>query len=249
MQSVRRLLVTTTMMVLVPAVWPAPAAGQGPRFTDPPEGAITVMGRGEVRVLPDLAVVSLGVQSRAQKLAAALSENRHKMDAVLASLRRSGVAEREIRSGGYFVEPMTRAPLTGSPGASEAERVEPQGYRVTHMVTVRTQEVQKLGPLIDGAMAAGANQVLGVSFVLEQDQEARARALALAARQARAKAEALAAALEQRLGPVSAVQEEYGVMPPAEMPKSTFAAAVQSTPITPGEVTVSAAVTVVYKLR
>jgi uncharacterized protein YggE len=119
-------------------------------------------------------------------------------------------------------------------------------------VSVRIDDLAKVGPVIDAGLAAGANNLDGVEFGLRDDGAARASALTEAVRSARGKAEALAAALRVRLVEIVEVAEG-GVAISQPQPfrgrvMAMAADAMAATPVSAGQVGVDASVTVRWRI-
>jgi hypothetical protein len=118
------------------------------------------------------------------------------------------------------------------------------GYTATNNIQVTTDDISLVGRLIDASTAAGANNIIGVSFTLKNPQPVQQQALGLAAKEALANAAAIAAGLGARTGAVISAQEEVGFTRPV------FAAAERvATPIQNGEVSVTATVIVTVALQ
>lgn len=217
-----------------------PQAGPGPR-----EQSIRVTGTGEARAQPDQAIADFGVETLAATAQAAAAENAERMDRVIAALVRAGVPRDRIETRDYNVFPDydPRPVETGEP------RI--RGYRVMNTVSATTDDIEKVGPVIDAALAAGANRVHGVRFGLRDPQVFRQRAIDDAVRRARSDAQALAAALNLELGMVrEAYTADVAVMPGPVLERMAMADAGQAapTPISPGEQTVRATVVIVYAI-
>jgi len=205
--------------------------------------SLSVTGSAEIRERPDLASVTLGVENQAREAAAAIAANNTAMNGVVEAIRKAGVPAREIQTSNFSVFPIYRSRPTPE-GGEEQELI---GYRVSNLVTVRTEDMGRVGPIIDAGLAAGANRVQGVDFMLKDDLAARSRALQEAAREARTKARALAGALDLELGPVLSVSEGGARVVPLAM-EAAFARAAP-VPIQPGQVSVTATVNLTYRLR
>ena len=200
-----------------------------------------------MKVTPDQAHIDLAVETFAATAKAAGEENARKMERVIQALVRAGVARTEIETRNFAVYPEYLPNDTSS-----TPRI--RGYRVSNMVAVRTAELARVGNLLDAALGAGANRVESVRFSLKNPAEATNRALQNAVQQARASAETMAGALGVRLGRVldaSTSAEPPRPYPVAmmrmDMEVASFAKA--STPIQPGEQTVSATVWLVYAIE
>lgn len=221
------------------------AAAQQPPAAQAREQSIRVTGVGEARARPDQAMADFAVETQAATAQAAAAENAQRMERVIAALVRAGVPRDRIETRDYNVfpdyDPQPR-PDTTEP------RI--RGYRVMNTVAVTLNEIDRVGTVIDAALAAGANRVNGVRFGLRDPQAFRQRAIDDAVRRARSDGEALAAALGVQLGMVrEAYTADVGAVQPVMMERMQMAdASGASTPINPGETTVRATVVVVYAI-
>lgn len=219
------------------------AAAQQPAGP-PREQSIRVTGVGEARARPDQAIGDFGVETQAPTAQAAAAENAQRMQRVIEALVRAGVPRDRIETRDYNVypdyDPQPR------PDATEP-RI--RGYRVANTVSVTLDDIERVGTVIDAALAAGANRVNGVRFGLRDPQAFRQRAIDDAVRRARSDGEALAAALGLSLGMVrEAYTADVGAVQPMMMERMQMADAAASTPINPGEQTVRATVVVIYAI-
>lgn len=223
----------------------APAVAQ--RDRDRPETPLlTVTGTGDVRVAPDEANVRLGVTRQSSTAQNAQEAVNRDANAIIAAVLKLGVARDQVRTGQLNLFPIY---AQQKPGENDEPRV--VAYRATNIVTVRLDKLDLTGPVIDAGLKAGANQLEGVSFGLRNDQAAREEALRLAVLEGRKKAQTIAQALEVRLGTVQEVQEGgVGIYPPPMQREFAMAArgGADTTPVLPGQVTVSASVTIRYRI-
>jgi hypothetical protein len=168
-----------------------------------PEGAptIAVSGTGRVSVRPDTALLTLGAEARAATLAEATGEAARRMTAVLGRLKALGIAEADIATVVYSVEPIP------APRRAEDEGTRIVAYRATNVARVKLRALDRAGRVLDEAVAAGANVVRGVQFTLADPAAAEARARAEAVRDAAARARELAAAAGVRLGELAWLSE------------------------------------------
>jgi uncharacterized protein len=207
---------------------------------------LSVSGTGEARVAPDEATVRLGVVTQAPTARAAQEEANRTAGAVLEAVRKLGIQAEDIQTSGLSLSPLYSQ---GRPGAEEqAPRI--TGYQANNTVTIRVEDLAKVGPVIDAGLGAGANNLEGVAFGLRNDEAARAAALTDAVREARAKAEALAKALKVQLVGILEVAEGGVSISPPPYPKGRFAVAELSvdTPVSAGQVGVEASVTIRYRI-
>ncbi|MHB1222473.1 MAG: SIMPL domain-containing protein [Gemmatimonadaceae bacterium] len=212
----------------------APEPGSAPHWV--PE--ISTSAIGEVKTAPDRATMVLGVETRSATAAAAGTQNARKQTAVIAALRAAGVAEADIATVSY----------TMTPDMQYDEKLRTSrvvGYVARNMVRVQVKEIDRIGGYIDAAIEAGANGVNSLDFSASRAEEFRRTALQTAMQRACRDAAAMAGAAGGRLGMlVQAVSNEVPNYPPP-MPmyaRAEMADAKASTPISPGEMTVSVTV-------
>jgi uncharacterized protein YggE len=136
-----------------------------------------------------------------------------------------------------------------SPESRDAPRI--VAYNASNTVTVRLEDLSRVGPVIDAGLKAGANQLEGVQFGLRDELPSRQQALKQAVNEARGKAEAMAEALRVNLGEVLEVSEGASISPRYEALNGRVFAAAQAdvaTPVSPGQLDVSATVTIRYRI-
>ena len=218
----------------------ASVAGAQAAPSAPPR--ILTNGEAQVRVTPDRATILVGVQTRATTAAAAGASNARTQKAILDTLKAMGLAADQLATQSYSVNPEMQYPPSGGPG-----RV--IGYTVSNVVRVELRRIEQVGPVVDAALAKGANQINSIQFSSSTASEARRTAMADAVRDARADAEALAKAAGGSLGPVIEISSSAPPIRPvyAEVMMRSAAKADVSTPIEPGEQVISASVSVIWQ--
>lgn len=224
---------------------PRPEPAQRHDHRQPP--MITVTGRAEVAVPPDLAVVRLGATVQAETAAEAHGQVSQIMAAAIEQIRALGVPEKDISTAALNIFPVYSQPRP------REEMHEPRivGYRASNTIRVELTNLEAVGGVIDAAIAAGANQFEGISFGLRDDSAVRMRALRQASQQARAKAEVIASALDVRLdGLQEAVEANAGFVYPQvqRFTRDMVAMDAAATPVQPGQVSVEAVVTLTYRV-
>lgn len=248
------LAATAAVAVLAAAAVAPPAAAQERNVIERSAvPVITVSGTGEVRQTPDEATVRLGVTAQADDAAAAQREASETANRILAAVAALGVEESAIQTSRLVLDPVYSQP---GPEERRGDRpYEPRivGYRASNVVSVTLDDLDRVGPVIDAAVGAGANEVQGVDFRLRNDQAARQRAVANAIADARGTAAAMAAALGVELGPVLEAREGgaqvyYPTMDVRAFRAEAAMAAPPPTPVSPGEVEISARVEVTYRI-
>ena len=203
---------------------------------------LTVNGTGEVRAVPDQAPLSTGVVTQAATAAAALAANSRAMNAVFDTLKRAGIAEKNIQTSNFSVSPQY-----GNPKPGGAQRI--TGYQVSNTVTVTVIGLDKIGPAIDALVAAGSNQIDGPTFSLADPKPLLAKAREEAVKDATARAQTLAAAAGVTLGPIISISEGGGEYSPPQPLGRMMLAAKAPTPIASGEESVSASVSIAWEIH
>jgi uncharacterized protein len=235
MEASMRLMIGV-LAVLVLAV---AAAGQAEQRELTPVPSLTAGGRGEVRVTPDLVALRLGAAFQAQEAVKAQAQVNQVMQNTIARLKEMGIPEAQIRTETISLWPEYRQ--------EQRDRGRIIGYRASNVVLVRLKEINRIGEVIDAAVGAGANQLHGISFEVEDDRAARQQALQRALADAHAKGQVMAAAMGLRLVSVLDVNEGPADMIRPPMPMARMAAEV-ATPVQPGQVQVQAEVTVRWRV-
>ena len=208
---------------------------------DPVPRTLAMNGHGEVRTAPDVATVNAGVTTNAPTAAAALAANSSRMNGVFAALKKLGVAEKNIQTTGFNISPQYTNGDNNNPRRLT-------GYQVNNEVSVRLEDVSKVGAGLDALVAAGANQMNGISFDIAAPAPLLEKARADAIADARARAETYARAAGVSLGPILSISEGGGAEPPRPMYK-VFAMAAAPTPVAAGQQSVTADVSVVWEIH
>ncbi len=212
------------------------------------DGIVSVSGSASVERPPDLAVVRVGIETQAEEASEAQRAANRVAAAILDSIGELGVPEDAIQTSRLQLFPVYETPQPG-PARGGERRV--TGYRATNAVSVSLEDLEKIGPVVDAAIDSGANRIDSVDLRLEDDAEARREALAGAVLDARDKAETIARALGHQLGSVVEVVEGGVSAPPVYLREAAIgrmAADSGATPVATGRLTVSASVTVRYRL-
>jgi uncharacterized protein len=203
--------------------------------------AISVSEHASSQSKPDEVRIELGVLTEAKDAASAARENARRSGQVMKALRGALGQSADITTAGYSIEPVYDYPRDGGQPTLT-------GFRATNIVRVKTADLERVGTIIDSAVAAGGNRVQGIEFSLRDPQAARAAALREAARRARASAEALAAALDQRIVRVLSATESSHVQP-FRAPAMAMSREEAATPIEPGTIDIDAQVTLTVEIE
>jgi uncharacterized protein len=233
--------VITTLLSLCGGTYAQPAQPAQPA----PEAGIVVTGDGSVEVAPSYAQIRIGVTTRTKTVKEAVATNSNLMTLIMAALKDAGVAENDIQTARFSIQPIyTSVSTLGSRDPHAESKL--SGYDVSNRVNVTIRQIGKVGELIDRAVASGATDVGNVSFVVSDASKALDQAREAAIADARRKADVYAKASDVRLGPVEWITEEAGGGPQAVMPMARAAA--PAVPIATGEETLRVRVTVGFAI-
>jgi uncharacterized protein YggE len=201
---------------------------------------ITVTGTGYVYAEPDMAKITIGVTTESDTSTGAMSKNADLMSAVMSAVKSVGIPAKDIQTTRVAVDPVYSY-STAKPKIT--------GYRATNTVTVTVRDTSKVGPVIDAAYKAGANDINGVNFMLSEERSADVykQALDKAIAQGSDKAKTIANAAGVANPQLKSVSESASYSPPVPLYEARAAdTAGAATPISTGEERVQATVTMVY---
>lgn len=231
-------LVATTLFAgshSVSAQNATPAAGAG-------IATVSVSGVGTVSVAPDTASVQLGVTVTESTLAAAQTSASTQMATIIDAVKTAGIEDKDIQTSTYYVSVVQSYDENGNPSGVVS-------FQVQNQVNVIIRDITKVGDVLDGAVAAGANTIYGVNFYVDDSTTAASQARKLAVDNAHQRAQELAEAAGLTLGPVVSITEGFSAGPAYGRGGAGMAYdAAPSTPIQAGSTTIEVDVTVVYQL-
>jgi len=241
MTSVLRSLtaVPTLALAAVAALSLAAGAQETPR-------TVTVTGFGEAGARPDIAIISAGVETEAKTARAALDANNEAMEKVLAALRKTGIAERDVQTSDFGIDPRIIKPKSS---VSSDKNPQPTlRHKARNRVTATVRNLDALGTILDGLVSAGSNRVYGVTFGLAEPQPIEDEARKAAMADALSKARLFAQSGGVKLGKILEISESPSLAPQPRMRAATLAADSAPVPLATGEHTVRTQVTVVWEL-
>ncbi|MDO8516202.1 MAG: SIMPL domain-containing protein [bacterium] len=173
--------------------------------------SFSASGEGKVVAVPDVAQFSFAVLTEGGKDIVALqTENNKKVDAAIEFIKSQGVDKKDIETQSYNVSPRytySNCPSNPYGYATDCPPPEIVGYTVNQYVSVKIRNFEKIGGLLSGVVARGANNVSGLSFVIDDPTELQNQAREKAMEKAYAKAESIAKAGGFRLGKLLSVDE------------------------------------------
>ena len=233
----------TGITILVAATYLAPATQAQAQQAQPAlDARVVVVGEGSVNVTPDHAQIDSGVSTRAKTVKEATEANAKLMTVITSTLLESGVAQRDIQTSRFSIQPVY---------APQEPRSEPKlsGYAVSNHVRVTIRQIDKIGEILDRLVSAGATDVGGVAFLVTDPSKALDEARKAAVADARRKALVYAQASDLKLGPVLWITEDAGLAPPIMLrAQAAPVARMSSVPIEAGEDTFRARVTVGFDI-
>ena len=204
---------------------------------------LTVNGDGAASDAPDIADIELGVETIDEDPTVAIDDNTTAMDSVIEALTDLDIDEDDIqtRSFNMWVEQ-----IYDEDGPTGEFR-----YHVVNQIAVRVRDIDMTGDVLGAALAAGANNVRGISFGVEDTQALEEAARDAAVDNAVAKAEQLAERLGVKVGSPRHIAEVSGGFPQQDRVERAFAfdSAGGSVPVSPGDFTVRVSVNIVFDIE
>jgi uncharacterized protein YggE len=192
-------------------------------------GTITVVGEGKVTLEPDIARITIGVETVTSTVKDASEQNRAAVESVLAALAEQGIAEEDMQTSGFSI----------------------YAERVSNNVMVTIRDLENVGTILDAAIEAGANNIYGVEFALDDPGVAESDARAAAVEDAKAKAAELAELTGLPLGAVVSVSEVVGAgggYYAGNFAEQARAFGGGGTPITPGQLDLVMQLQVIFSI-
>jgi uncharacterized protein YggE len=203
---------------------------------------LSVSAQAEASRVPDVASLSTGVVTQAADANAALAANASQMNKVMAAIKAAGIAEKDIQTSGINVSPQYKYTDNQPPAIT--------GYQASNTVSIKVREIGKLGEVLDALVASGANQVNGPSFEIDQPEAVYDEARRAALEKAQQRAQMYAKSLDLKVRRIVSISEGGGFQPPRPMMMAKAAGfdRAESSPVSPGETTLTANLDVVFEL-
>lgn len=207
---------------------------------------ISVTGNGSISVAPDMATISLDIETTGKTAKEAQTQNGTIYQTVTKSLMDLGVPSGDLTTASFQVSPTYRYD-------EKLGRVQ-TGYQCNHILSLVTKDTQNVGTYVDAAISAGATNENGVSFSLSDYNQYYEKALVLAVKNASGKANAIATAMGKKITNPLSMTEQSSNQPYltpqyanklAESATEDSAGGVRTT-ITSNKIEVKASVTAVY---
>jgi uncharacterized protein YggE len=218
-------------------------------FAEPTISKISVSGTGSATSTPDMAMITLGVQSQAKTARKALSENNTAMAKVLAALKGEDIADKDLQTSNFHIRPQYQHFKRTSENKNKPPKI--VGYIVGNQLSVRIRDLSKLGKIIDLTITLGVNSGGNIRFMSENPGPIITQARQKAVENAIEKAKVLASAAGVGLGKIISISESNHRPRPVAMQNMAMARApsAKSVPIAAGENSYSVTVQVSWELK
>jgi len=236
-KKISLLIISLVVLGLLAACSPqtTPASSENMR-------SMSVSGTGRVTLVPDKATINIGVRTEADEVKDALDGNTAQANAISQVLQDLGVAEEDIQTSNFNVYPSERYnPMTG--------QVEGKYFVVENTVNVTVRDLARLGDVLSSVVDAGANNIYGINFDVEDREEAVAEARSLAIEDAQAKAEAIAEEAGVSLGDLINISVYSGSSPITYYDAKGGSYAESEVPIAAGTLTILMESNLTYEIK
>jgi uncharacterized protein len=210
---------------------------------------LTITAEGKSTRTPDLAVFSAGVVSEGRTASEALAANAAAMNKVIATLKKAGIADKDVQTSQISLNPVYGQQVVG-PNGQITQEPRIVGYQASNMLTVRSRDIAGFGKVLDALVGSGANQINGPMFQMSDPAAAMDEARTGAMKSARARADLYAKAAGLRVVRIVSISEGGGYAPQPKfgLMEARAADASAPTPIAAGEVEAQVSVTVQFEL-
>ncbi len=214
-----------------------------PLFSNPQ--TLTLSANASIHKPSDELQMKIGVVTLALTAEAALLENSTKMRAVMNNLELANLTSNDYETSHFSINP-TYTPYPLHPPADWKPSI--NGYEVTNTILIHTQKLDLAGKIIDVSNAAGANSITEVRFALRNPRDYWTEALIAAGSNAVKDAQAIASATGVRLVRVLSISLNHTQVHSPQLNIAKFDIGGAAPPIEPGEVSITANVTLVYEI-
>ena len=229
-------------LMLLLTVAASPALSQS--IVDPAFAATTLnlSASGEARVTPDMATITLGVDTTAPSAGRAMSGNAERMAQVIGALKSAGIEPRDLQTSGLSLSPQTVYEDGRPPRVS--------GYQASNQVTITVRDLARLGPVVDAVVAAGATNIGQINFGLSNPLAAENNARVAAVKALEDKASLYAQTTGYHIARLVNLSEGSATesAPRPRMAQMAMASRAASTPVEAGTLDVHIDVNGVFEL-
>ena len=206
---------------------------------------LSVTGNGKADASPDVAYLTLSVETTAKNASQAVKDNAATTNKVLEVIKGKLGKEDKVSTAGYSLSPVYEY-------NNQTNKSEFTGYRASNKIIVEAHNLKELGTIIDATAQAGLNNIESLSFDTTKRDEFRREALTRAVNDAKTTAETLAKAAGVKITKILQLSPSFDYPVPVyrdyALAKEAPAPA-PPTPIEPGDISVSASVNIVFEIE
>jgi len=212
---------------------------------------LSLTGTATTMVKPDKVTVSLGLETTNKTANAALAANSKTMNKVIDALKAAGVKDNETSTSSFSISPNYNSSQSSSNTATRTIII---GFTVSNSIQIQSTNINNTSKWIDTAIAAGANTVDRIDFILSDKklEETKTNLINQAMQDARAKADILASAAGVKVVGIRSISlNELAIQPPPSIPlaKQSLAAEARPTPIMSGQEEVTTNMGVIFLIQ
>jgi len=241
MFGIRRFAAAILIPGLMLSLAPSKGTAQTPGRDEESRRTVTVTASGSVRAVPDMVMISTGVQTTGETARSALLDNSTVMRRVIERLKKIGIRSRDIATDNLSVRPVYQR------NRKNNQPPEVTGYQVDNSVRIQVRDISLMGDVLDQVVKLGANQIGGIQFKVREAERLKDDARTKAMDNARRHARLLAREANTDLGKVLMIREGTASYSPGpRMMEMRTSAAV---PVQAGTRELSTSVTVTWELR
>jgi len=218
------------------------------------KNTISVSGKGEIYVKPDLALVTFSVKNEAKQVSEAMKNNAEKMNAVIAFMKKQGIEEKDLKTTSFNINPRYEYQKAGAgvyyPYPSGKRIL--AGYEATQSLQVKIRDLTKIGSILQGAADKGADLAGNLRFTIDKPEKIKAEARKEAIKKAKDKAKEIASQLGVRLVKITSFSENSAFPRYYGLEKATVGMEEGEAPqpqIETGENKIEVNVTITYEIR
>ncbi|MFC1715576.1 SIMPL domain-containing protein [Candidatus Poribacteria bacterium] len=204
------------------------------------QNQIHVAGTATIKAPPDIATIQIGVQTFSEEVEAAVDENNRKSEDIISALRQEGVAEKDIQTSRFNIYPQ-RDYKNNRPDIII-------GFQVDNIVSATIRDLDSIGKVLQATIEAGANNINGLNFTLDDPTALRDEARAEAIKDARRRADIMAEAAGIQVGNVISITETSYPGPIIARADFSEDAIKSEVPIEPGELELTIQVQVIFAI-
>ena len=244
MRSKTIFIISTLLMAALLTSCAGSALAQTPQAEEnQPARTLSVSGTGLAYLTPDIAHISIGVHTENKDAAEAVASNNELSQKVADALNSFKIDPKDIQTTNFSIYPRQDYDQSGKPTGIT--------FVVDNTVYVTLRDIEQIGDVLDAAVKAGANSINGIQFDVEDKTAALSDARNAAVTDAQAQAEELAKAAGVELGPVQSISTINNYPVPLADTRMSVAieSAAQSVPVSPGQMTVTVQVNMVYQIQ